>query len=184
MDIRLADPDRDAAGCAAVYERFVLDSVASLEEIAPGADEFAGRIGRVLARYPWLVATEDDAVLGFAYASQHRERASYRWSADVSVYIDPVHHRRGVGRALYADLLPRLVAQNLCMACAGITLPNTASVAFHEAFGFQLVGVYRRIGWKFGAWRDVGWWQLDLAGGAAGDPPPEPLPPAHAAGRN
>lgn len=177
MLLRLADPDRDAAACAAVYEPFVVRSVASLEEVAPGPEEFAGRIARVLARYPWLVATEDDNVLGFAYAAQHRARASYRWSADVSVYVDPTHHRRGVGRALYADLLPRLAAQNLCMACAGITLPNTASVALHEAFGFRLVGVYERIGWKFGAWRDVGWWQLDLAGGAEAGPPPEPLKP-------
>ncbi len=165
-----------------MYARFVLDSVASLEEAAPGPDEIALRIARVMEGYPWLVAVEDEAVLGFAYANQHRGRASYRWAADVSVYVAGEHQRRGVGRALYAELLPLLVAQNLCMACAGITLPNEASVALHEAFGFRLVGVYERIGWKFGAWRDVGWWQLDLAGGAAADPPPEPLPPAHAPG--
>jgi L-amino acid N-acyltransferase YncA len=180
--VRLADPDRDAAGCAAAYAPFVLESVASLEEIAPDRDEFALRIAQVMDRYPWLVAVEDEAMLGFAYASQHRERASYRWAADVSVYVAGEHQRRGVGRALYAELLPMLVAQNLCMACAGITLPNEPSVALHEAFGFRIVGVYERIGWKFGAWRDVGWWQLDLAGGAAADPPPEPLPPAHASG--
>ncbi len=182
MVIRLADPARDAAACAHVYAPFVLDSVASLEERAPGPTDFSRRMERVLAGYPWLVATEADTVLGFAHASQHRERSSYRWAADVTVYVDGSHHRSGVGRALYGELLPLLTAQNLRRACAGITLPNPASVALHEAFGFRPVGIYERIGWKFGAWRDVGWWQLDLVDTAQDGAPPEPLPPAHRAG--
>jgi len=117
---------------------------------------------------------------GYAYASEHRERAAYRWAADVAVYIAPSHHRRGIGRALYRALLELLGRQGVQVACAGIALPNDASVALHEACGFELVGVYHRIGWKAGAWWDVGWWELELIVPTDG-PPPEPGPPAELA---
>ena len=116
-------------------------------------------------------------MVGFAYGSPHRERAAYRWSAEVSVYVDSRNHRRGIGRALYEALFDMLRAQRLLIACAGITLPNDASVALHESFGFAPVGVYRQIGYKSGAWHDVGWWQLALAARPDAGPPPEPLLP-------
>ncbi len=179
--IRDADPDRDAGACAAIYGPFVGDTVISLEEIVPDAREFAERINRTSATHPWLVAEVDGVAVGFAYASRHRARASYRWAADVAVYLDPAHHRRGIGRALYGALFGLLERQGIQVACAGITLPNAASVALHETCGFEPVGVYRRIGWKFGEWRDVGWWQLQLA--PANDAAPaEPGPPARLAG--
>jgi phosphinothricin acetyltransferase len=84
--------------------------------------------------------------------------------------------RRGCGRALYAELFERLRRQRFQIACAGITLPNEASIGLHESLGFVAVGAYRRIGWKAGAWRDVGWWQLELLPPGEG-PPAEPLPP-------
>ncbi len=168
--LRHADPRRDAHACAAIYAPFVRDTVVSLEEEPPDEAEMAARITRTEAMYPWLVLEQDGIVAGFAYASQHRARASYRWSADVTVYIDPTRHRRGLGRRLYGALLPLLQAQGLSTACAGITLPNDASVGLHEAMGFTPVGVYRRIGFKHGAWRDVGWWQLDLGPPMDGDP--------------
>jgi L-amino acid N-acyltransferase YncA len=173
---RSADPARDGAACAAIYHGFVRDTVISLEETPPDTAEMADRIRRITRTHPWLVAEDDGRVVGFAYASPHRERASYRWATDVTVYIEPESHRRGIGRALYSTLFDMLRAQGLLMACAGITLPNDASVALHESFGFVPVGVYRRIGYKHGAWRDVGWWQLELAR-TAGEPPPEPTPP-------
>jgi L-amino acid N-acyltransferase YncA len=176
--IRHAVAAVDASACAAIYRPFVQFSVASLEERPPTANEFAGRIERTSRRYPWLVATLDGEVIGYAYASEHRERAAYRWAADVAVYVSGTHHRRGAGRALYAALLPLLGRQGLHVACAGITLPNEASVALHQAFGFTGVGIYRRIGWKAGAWRDVGWWELELLEPAGDGPPPEPGPPA------
>jgi L-amino acid N-acyltransferase YncA len=178
MLIRHADPARDAAGCAEVYGPFVRDTVISLEEDPPTAEELAGRIEQLSATHAWLMAEVDGEIAGFAYASPHRPRASYRWATDVSVYISSRHHREGVGTTLYRTLFDLLIRQGFRVACAGITLPNEASVAIHESLGFQLVGIYRRIGWKFGAWRDVGWWQLDLAPGAP-DPPVEPGPPVH-----
>jgi phosphinothricin acetyltransferase len=177
MQIRLADAVRDAAACTAIYGPFVRDTVVTLEEQTPSVEEFEQRIELTCATHPWLIAEVDGAVAGFAYGAPHRPRASYRWAADVSVYVDPRCQRRGVGRSLYRDLFPRLVAQGLVIACAGITLPNPASVSLHESFGFQPVGVYRRIGFKRGAWRDVGWWQLALSPQDGNAPPPEPRPP-------
>ncbi len=177
MLIRHADPDRDAAGCAAIYAPYVRDTVISLEEQSPDADEVARRIERISRTHPWLVAEEDGEVCGFAYGSLHRERAAYRWATDVTVYVDPTYHRRGLGRALYTALFELLRRQGFHVACAGVTLPNEASVGLHESLGFLPVGVYRRIGFKFGAWWDVGWWQLDLLR-AGPDPPREPEPPA------
>jgi L-amino acid N-acyltransferase YncA len=178
--IRPADAAHDADACARIYAPYVIDSVVSFEEVAPDRNEVEARIRHVTAAYPWLVAERDGAVAGFAYASQHRERASYRWAADVTVYLDPIHHRRGIGRALYEALFALLRAQGFHVAVAGITLPNAASVGLHEALGFELVGIYRNIGYKAGAWRDVGWWQLQLlpAEGAPAEPsaPVEPVP--------
>jgi phosphinothricin acetyltransferase len=179
MVIRHADPGRDGAGCAAIYAPYVRDSVASFEEREPSAEEFARRIELISRSHPWLVADDDGELAGYAYAAPHRERAAYRWAAEVAVNVAPHRRRQGIGRALYGALLPLLVRQGLRIVCAGITLPNDASVALHESFGMEPVGVYRRIGWKFGAWHDVGWWQGELAApGADGRPPPEPGPPA------
>ncbi|HTU86444.1 MAG TPA: arsinothricin resistance N-acetyltransferase ArsN1 family B [Solirubrobacteraceae bacterium] len=177
MLIRDATPERDAAACAAIYAPYVRDTVISLEEHAPTDQEFARRIQQTTRTHPWLVAQvpDQDDVVGYAYATQHRERAAYRWAADVAVYVKQDRHRRGVGRALYEALFPLLTAQGLRMACAGVTLPNEASVGLHESLGFQPVGVYRNIGFKHGAWRDVGWWQLSL--GNSDGPPHELGPP-------
>jgi L-amino acid N-acyltransferase YncA len=175
--LRHADPARDAAPCAAIYAPFVTDAAASFEGAAPTAAEFAARMERMTRTHPWLVLEDGDRVVGYAYASEHRARAAYRWAADVAVYVDPAHHGRGAGRRLYAALLDLLRRQGLRIACAGIAMPNDASVGLHRAAGFELVGTYRSIGWKAGAWHDVSWWQVLLAPGADGVPP-EPGPPA------
>lgn len=167
MIVRDADPRRDASACAAVYSPYVSNSVASFETRPPTADEMSGRIR---AAYAWLVAEHDRAAVGFAYGSPHRERAAYRWAADVAVYVEAGHHRSGVGRALYTQLFERLRGIGLWTLCAGVTQPNDASNALHQALGFVPVGTYRRIGWKAGAWRDVRWFQLDLRPGEPGPP--------------
>jgi L-amino acid N-acyltransferase YncA len=170
MLIRPAGTGTDAAACASIYEPFVSHSAISFEVGAPDAAEMARRIETAHA---WLVAEDAGQLIGFAYAGSHRARAAYRWATEVSVYVDPRHQRRGIGRALYGELLPWLARHGLQVALAGITLPNPGSVALHEAIGFQPVGVYRRIGWKADAWHDVGWWQLELVP-AGTEPPPEP----------
>lgn len=177
MLIRHADPERDAAACAAIYAPAVLAGVASLEERAPEPHEMAQRIRIVSRDYPWLVAEVGGRVVGYAYAGRHRERASYRWAADATIYVDGSQHRRGVGRALYTALFELLRRQGVCTVCAGITLPNDASVALHEAMGFVPVGVYRDIAYKHGAWRSTGWWQLSLLHPRNRAAPPELGPP-------
>jgi phosphinothricin acetyltransferase len=118
----------------------------------------------------WLVAVRDGRVVGYAYGTRHQQRAAYRWSADVSVYVERSRHRAGVGRALYEELFARLRAAGLWTLCAGITQPNEASNGLHAALGFTTVGTYRRIGFKAGAWQDVAWMQLDLRPGEDGPP--------------
>lgn len=174
MLIRHADSGRDAAACAAIYAPYVTDGVASLEEDPPDANEMRRRIEAITPRFPWLVAEDTGQVIGYAYAAQHHPRSAYRWAADSTVYIDDARRGRGVGKALYQALLGLLAEQKLRMVCAGITLPNRASVALHESFGFQPVGIYRRIAFKRERWWDVGWWQLDL-GAPEGEPPPAPV---------
>lgn len=177
MRVRLADAASDAARVAAIYRPAVENNYISFEETAPAADEMAERMRKVLARMPWLVAEDESGpVVGYAYASPHRERAAYRWSVDISVYVDPAWHGRGVGRLLYDELLERLRGQGFVNAYAGVTLPNPGSVALHEAIGMTRVGVYRRVGYKLGEWRDVAWFELRLAEPAT-DPPAEPALP-------
>jgi len=174
--IRDAQPERDAAACAAIYAPYVEQTPISFEERPPDALAMEARIARCVATHPWLVAEDGGEVVGYAYACRHQERAAYRWAADVSVYVAANRRGEGLGRSLYELLFARLRQQNFQIACAGITLPNDASVRLHEALGFLRVGVSPRIGWKGGGWHDVSWWQLELAPVAPGTPL-EPLPP-------
>jgi phosphinothricin acetyltransferase len=160
--IRLAS-EADASKVAAIYAPYCTDSSVSFEEAAPTADVMWGRISATLERYPWLVYDDGGGeIWGYAYASRHRERAAYRWSAEVSAYVHPEKLRRGIGRALYTELFGQLVELGYYRAFAGITLPNPASVALHEKMGFVPVGIFRQIGYKRGEWHDVGWWQKEL----------------------
>lgn len=174
--IRLADPDRDAAGIAGIYRTAVEGSTVSFEEVAPDAGEMAQRIRHTLDRTPWLVAEADepDDAVGYAYAASHRERAGYRSSVDVSAYVHAGWRGRGIGRALYDALIPMLGRQGFVNVYAGIALPNPASVALHEAIGMRRIGVYERVGFKFGAWHDVAWYGLRMAEPEL--PPLEPIP--------
>jgi phosphinothricin acetyltransferase len=135
----------------------------------------AERIARLTVQYPWLVAEIAGQVAGYVYASQHRERAAYRWAVEVTAYIGANFQRRGLGRVLYTSLFDILREQNYYRAYAGITIPNPASVCLHEALGFELIGVYRSVGFKLGQWLDVGWWQLALQPPAADPPEPKPF---------
>ena len=152
----------DSAGCAAIYAPFVAETAVSFETEPPTAAQMAERIASCLRTHAWLVAEDGDELLGYAYATAHRQRPAYQWAAEVSVYVAPTSQRRGVGRALYGQLLVDLAAYGYRLALAGVTLPNPASVALHEAMGFEPVGVYRGVGYKLGAWHDVGWWQRTL----------------------
>lgn len=152
----------DAEGVLAIYAPIVRETPISFEVEPPTMAEMRGRIERTLPAFPWLVSESEGGIAGYACASRHRERAAYQWSVDVSVYVATEARRRGVARRLYVPLLGILTDLGYYSAFAGIALPNAASVGFHEAMGFRPVGIYRRVGYKLGAWHDVGWWQRQL----------------------
>jgi L-amino acid N-acyltransferase YncA len=127
------------------------------------------------ALHPWLVALLDDEVIGFAKASPHRSRCAYGWTAEVSVYIAPEHHGRGVGTALYGALIPLLRSQGFVTLLAGITSGHSASERLHARVGFIRCGTFRKVGWKFGQWHDVGYWELHLDTAERGPGPLRPV---------
>jgi L-amino acid N-acyltransferase YncA len=153
----------DAAACAAIYAPYVRETAITFESDPPDEAEMAARIATAIAAHAWLVlvdATTD--VVGYAYGSQFKSRAAYRWSCEVSVYLKVGLRRSGGGRALYSALLTILTDRGYRIAVAGMTLPNEASEGLHRAMGFEPVGVHRNIGWKLGAWHDVAFMQRPL----------------------
>lgn len=153
----------DAGAIADIYLPYVRDTVISFETAPPSVAEMRTRVKSTLVRLPWLVITDRDVVKGYAYASPYGVRDAYSWSAEVSVYLASPLHRGGHGRRLYTALLNLLSAQGYINAYAAIALPNPASVGLHEAMGFGRIGVFAGVGFKNGAWWDVGWWHRRLA---------------------
>ena len=158
----------DAPALLAIYAPFVAQTPITFEVVAPSVDEFAGRIAKCLSGWQYLVAERGGRPVGYAYGSMHRERHAYRFSTEVSAYVEPSCHRQGVGRALYTQLFEDLATKGYCNAYAGVTVPNDASIGLHSAVGFEMIGVFKNIGWKFGRWHDVAWMQRTLR-----DAPPE-----------
>lgn len=166
----------DGAACAAIYAPYVTGTVITFETEPPTPAQMAERIAAASRTHAWVVLEDAGQVIGYAYGGAFKARAAYRWSCEVSVYLEAGRRRTGGGRALYAALFDRLARRGFRTAVAGMTLPNDASVGLHRAMGFEPVGTYRRIGWKHGAWHDVAWAQRDLAAGNG--PPGPPGPPA------
>jgi phosphinothricin acetyltransferase len=157
--IRSATGD-DSHSIAEIYNYYILNTVVTFEEqtVAPG--EVSSRIHKVLSdSLPYLVAVQDDLVVGYAYAAKWHERSAYRYSAETTIYLDSRHVGRKMGRNLYSALLDQLKARGLHAAMGGIALPNPRSVALHEKLGFTKVAHYKEVGFKFGEWLDVGYWQ-------------------------
>lgn len=165
----------DAKAIRDIYAPFVSDSATSFEVEPPDARTMEQRIRDLWKSFPWLVYEAGGEVLGYAYASPHRAaRKAYQWCVEVSIYVHAQARKRGVGRALYGSLFDLLRRQGYVNAYAGITLPNPGSLRLHESLGFASIGVYPRIGFKFGAWHDVAWLQLRLQESPA--PVADPLP--------
>ncbi|MEM6900200.1 MAG: arsinothricin resistance N-acetyltransferase ArsN1 family B [Pseudomonadota bacterium] len=164
----------DGPALSAIYAPIVETTATSFETAVPDAEEMARRVSDTLKSHPWLVCEDEDGVAGYAYGCEHRSRSAYRWSCDVSVYVDARARGMGVGRKLYETLFSLLKHQGYVRAHAGIVLPNAASVALHESCGFGPVGIYENVGFKFGRWYDVGWWALTL--NEADAMPAEPAP--------
>ncbi|HET6293514.1 MAG TPA: arsinothricin resistance N-acetyltransferase ArsN1 family B [Kribbella sp.] len=162
----------DAQACAAIYAHYVSETAISFELDPPSPAEMAERIAAAQKTHAWLVLEDEGRVVGYAYGGLMKPRQAYRWSCEVSIYLEPRRRRTGGGRALYEALFERLTERGYRTAIAGMTLPNPASVGLHQALGFEPIGTYRNIGWKHDAWHDVAWSQRPLAVGE--DPPAEP----------
>ena len=160
--IRQADRS-DAASIAGIYNHYVAETIVTFDEQPITTEAMAGRIEEVLAAsLPWLVAEHDDRVVGYAYASPWKRRAAYRFSVEITVYLDPNHLGHKLGTRLYGELFALLQETRAHAVIGGIALPNEASVALHEKFGMHKVAVFEEVGFKFNRWIDVGYWQKTL----------------------
>ncbi|MGW7679607.1 N-acetyltransferase family protein [Kribbella sp. NPDC054772] len=164
--------EADAEACAAIYAPYVTGTAITFEIDPPTVVEMAERIAKAQSTHAWLVLEDEHRVVGYAYAGPMKPRAAYRWSCEVSVYVEPGRRRSGAGRALYEALFARLTDRGFRTAVAGMTLPNPASEGLHKSLGFEPIGTYRNIGWKLDTWHDVAWAQRPLA--ELPDPPAEP----------
>ena len=173
IKIRAAQPS-DAVQIASIYMPYVTSSAISFELKAPTPEEMLARMTASDGLYPWLVATteDEDAILGYAYAGQFRERPAYRYTVETSIYLGGGVQGQGTGRLLYSALIATLTAQDFTQAIAILSLPNEHSIALHEATGFRRGGVVREIGYKNGQWHDIGMWQRELS--EPSEPPHEP----------
>lgn len=172
--IRLATA-ADAADVRSIYAPYVEETAVAFEETAPTTAAVRRRIEDRLDRFPWVVCERADGVVGYACADRLRETPPYAWTVELSVYVADAHRRSGVGRALYGALLELLRTQGFCDAYAVTTLPNPASVRFHDAAGFERVGRFPAVGYTRGEWWDVQWWHRQLRERPASPDPPTPL---------
>lgn len=149
----------DVPAICAIYNHYIATSDATMEESPIDSGEMSRRMQAATAAWPWLVAEEGGAVVGYAYAHPWRPRSGYRYAVESTVYLDPAHIGRGLGTALYQVLIDMLQQRHVHCALAGISISNTASIALHEKLGFRKVAHFRENGFKFGRWIDVGYWQ-------------------------
>ncbi len=159
--IRLATSE-DCSQILGIYKPVILETATSFEYDVPTEELFQARMDKIQRQFPWLVCTDHQTVAGYAYAGPHRSRRAYQWSTELSVYMHHQYQRKGIATALYRALIAALTLQGYYTALAGISLPNPASIQFHETLGFSHLGVYENIGFKFGRWHSVGWWQYPL----------------------
>jgi L-amino acid N-acyltransferase YncA len=159
--IRLATQS-DGAELLDIYAPFIRDTVITFEYEVPTVAQFTARIASIIKKYPWLVCEVNGRIAGYVYASQYHERAAFDWSVDASVYIHPNYHRKKIATALYSCLFELLKLQGFYNVYASITASNNQSIDFHTSFGFQSVGIYRKVGYKFEQWHDVEWLALTI----------------------
>ena len=150
----------DSDAIARIYNHYVLHTVVTFEEQEVSSEEIAGRIkATAAASLPWLVVEQAGHVVGYAYASKWSGRCAYRFTAECTVYLDPVVVGQGLGTKLYKVLFGILRNNSMHNVIGVIALPNPASSALHEKFGLKKVGHFIEVGFKFNQWIDVGYWQ-------------------------
>lgn len=162
MKIRPVHPN-DAKQITDIYNGYIENSVATFEEDIISGDEMLSRITNVSQLgHNWLVAQQNNTIIGYAYSSLFKERSAYRYASEITVYLAKDAIGKGVGKQLYTELFKQLEHSSICSVISVITLPNDASVALHESFGMKKVAHFDCIGYKFGQWHSVGYWQKIL----------------------
>jgi L-amino acid N-acyltransferase YncA len=156
--IRNAQPE-DAQAICDIYNYYVLDTIVTFEEDSVLADDMADRIKKVSEKYTWLVYEQEGEIIGYAYAGDWKSRCSYRFSVESSVYLKNGFSNQGIGSKLYEALLKDLEKTDIHAVIGGISLPNEASIALHEKFGFEKIAQFKEVGYKFEKWIDVGYWE-------------------------
>jgi L-amino acid N-acyltransferase YncA len=167
--------ENDAQAVLDIYRHYVLNTIISFEYEVPTLEEYLERIRTNTADYPWLVCSTGNKIIGYAYASKHRYRTAYQWSPESTIYLTPEFHHRGIARVLYETLFSLLKLQGHFNVFAGVALPNEKSVRFHMALGFKEIGIFKKVGYKFGNWHDTHWFQLDLSEHISDPPSPKTL---------
>lgn len=175
--VRFATP-ADTPELLAIYEPYIISTSITFEYDVPAVAEFQKRIERVTAQFPWLVCEVNGKIAGYVYAAPHYERAAFQWDAEVSVYLAKPFQRCGIASALYHCLFELVAKQGYCNLYALITVPNEASIGFHQSCGFQLVGTYPHTGYKFGSWHDMSVLEKPL-GDFYPSFPPQPIKSIH-----
>ncbi len=173
-NIRFITP-ADAEAALVVYAPYVLHTANTFEYEVPSVDDFRTKIEKITAQYPWLVCKCNGEIVGYAYGSTHRERAAYQWSPECTVYIDAKHHRKGIARTLYNTLFELLRQQGYINVFASVLVTNENSVAFHKAYGFEEIGLFKNIGYKLGEWHTNLWLQYALQEAVINPPVPKPI---------
>lgn len=161
FEIRLIN-EADAKAVLGIYKYYVDHTIISFEYEAPSQEEYLQRISVNTEKYPWLVCLYNNEIIGFAYGSTHRYRTAYQWSPESTIYLSPDFHTKGIGRILYKTLFEILKLQGYYNVFAGVALPNQKSVGFHQAMGFEEIGIFKKVGYKHGNWHDTHWFQLSL----------------------
>lgn len=161
MKFRLATVE-DAPELLKIYQPYVEKTAITFEYEVPTLEDFKSRISKTSKLFPYILALEGDKIIGYAYAGRYRERAAYDWVVELSIYMDENERHHGAGTALYQRLLTALSVLNYQRAYACITYPNPASIAFHEKFGFEPIGIFHKSGYKLGQWYGIEWMDLAL----------------------
>ncbi|MET3558770.1 phosphinothricin acetyltransferase [Streptococcus rupicaprae] len=162
MTIRPANP-ADAQALLAIYAYYVKETAITFEYEVPTVENFAQRIRTITQGFPYLIFEENNQILGYAYAAPYKDRAAYDWTVELSIYVHPKARQKGIGQALYDALEKRLDQQGIVNLLACISLPNEASIHFHQKRGYQEVAHFKKIGFKFDQWHDIIWMQKRLS---------------------
>ncbi|HMS34094.1 MAG TPA: N-acetyltransferase family protein [Ignavibacteria bacterium] len=154
--------ESDALQISEIYNHYIRNTAITFEEAEIKEDDIIRRIKSVTEEFPWIINEEEGIINGYAYSNRWKERSAYRYSAENTVYVHKDHFGKGIGKMLLQELIVQLKKKGIHSILAGIAMPNEASIVLHEKCGFIKCGTLKEVGFKFGKWVDVGYWEKIL----------------------